>query len=244
MKKETWITSFLLVFVWTLAAYALDNEFLLPGPFDVVQSMIEQISRPDFITILFSTTCRTLMGCVISLICGALLGVICGNSTKAKSLFEPVFQLIKTIPNITYILIILIWLGQENSVSVIVFCILFPVFYGQFVLRTEMILSQTHDLFVIYPVSLKDKWLKVQIPMLLPEVFSSLKTGIGMGFKVCVMAEILGQVSAGIGRQMNIGRLNLDLPSVFGWTLWLILISVVLQKAIDFVQKLTYRKST
>ena len=59
MKKETWITSFLLVFVWTLAAYALDNEFLLPGPFDVVQSMIEQISRPDFIMILVSTVCRT-----------------------------------------------------------------------------------------------------------------------------------------------------------------------------------------
>ncbi|MBR5207508.1 MAG: ABC transporter permease, partial [Erysipelotrichaceae bacterium] len=64
------------------------------------------------------------------------------------------------------------------------------------------------------------------------------------GFKVCVMAEILGQVSAGIGRQMNIGRLNLDLASVFGWTLWLILISYGLQKIIEIVQKITYRKST
>ncbi len=244
MKKETWLTSLLLVFVWALTAYALDNEFLLPGPFDVVQSMIEQIRRPDFIVILFSTVYRTLTGCVVSLICGAMLGILCGNCPKVKSLFEPVHQLIKTIPNITYILIILIWLGQENSVSVIVFCILFPVFYGQFLLRTEMILIQIRDLFVIYPVSLKDKWLKVQLPMLLPEVFSSLTTGIGMGFKVCVMAEILGQVSAGIGRQMNIGRLNLDLASVFGWTLWLILISYGLQKIIEIVQKITYRKST
>ena len=244
MKKETWITSLLLVFVWALTAYALDNEFLLPGPFDVVHSMIEQIRRPDFIVILFSTVYRTLTGCVVSLICGAMLGILCGNCPKVKSLFEPVHQLIKTIPNITYILIILIWLGQENSVSVIVFCILFPVFYGQFLLRTEMILIQTRDLFVIYPVSLKDKWLKVQLPMLLPEVFSSLATGIGMGFKVCVMAEILGQVSAGIGRQMNIGRLNLDLASVFGWTMWLILVSYGLQKIIEIVQKITYRKST
>ncbi len=244
MKKETWMTSLLLIFVWTLAAFVLNNEFLLPGPFDVAHSMIEQIRRPDFIVILFSTACRSLIGCVVSLIFGALLGIMNGNFPKAKNLFEPVYQIIKTIPNITYILIILIWLGQEKSVSVIVFCILFPVFYGQFLVRTETILKQTHDLFVIYPVSLKDKWLKIQLPMLLPEVFSSFKTGIGMGFKVCVMAEILGQVGAGIGRQMNIGRLNLDLASVFGWTLWMILISVVLQKSIDFVQKLTYRKST
>lgn len=242
MKKETWMTSLLLVFLWGLAAFVLDNEFLLPGPFDVVRSMIEHLNRPDFFSILYSTTCRTLIGCLVSLICGSMLGVLCGNCPRVKSFFEPVHQLIKTIPNITYILIVLIWLGQERSVSVIVFCILFPVFYGQFLVRTELILKQIQDLFVVYPVSLKEKWLKVQIPILLPELFSSLKTGIGMGFKVCVMAEILGQVGVGIGRQMNIGRLNLDLASVFGWTLWLILVSVLLQKSIDFVQKLTYRK--
>ena len=243
MKKETWTTTFLLILIWFLVAFLIDNQFLLPGPFDVLKSMIEQFNRPDFFVILFSTTGRTLSGCFFSLFLGATFGLVCGNSLRLKHFFEPVHQLIKTIPNITYILILLIWLGQERSVSVIVFCILFPMFYGQFVQRTEMMIKQTHDLFEIYPISVVEKWMMVLFPMLSSEVFSSLKTGIGMGFKVCVMAEILGQVSAGIGRQMNIGRLNLDLASVFGWTIWLILMSLLLQKIVDFVQKITYRKS-
>ena len=242
MKKETWTTTLLLILIWFLASFFINNEFLLPGPFDVVRSMIEQLTRPDFFNVLLSTSVRTLSGCFMSLVFGAMLGIMSGNSVKLKHFFEPLHQLIKTIPNITYILILLIWFGQERSVSVIVFCILFPVFYGQFVQRAEMVLKQTHDLFEIYPISVSDKWMKVLFPMLSSEVFSSLKTGIGMGFKVCVMAEILGQVSAGIGRQMNIGRLNLDLASVFAWTIWLILISLILQKTVDFVQKITYRK--
>jgi len=63
-----------------------------------------------------------------------------------------------------------------------------------------------------------------------------------MGFKVCVMAEILSQVKTGIGRQMNIGRLNLEIASVFGWTLWLLMLSAFLQFLVHIVQKLTCEK--
>lgn len=242
MKKETWITTIFITAVWFLAAFIFDNEFLLPGPFDVVCSMIQQLQRPDFLSTLLMTSLRTVYGCALSLLMGALLGICCGCVPVMRRLFEPVHQIIKTIPNITYILLILIWLGQENSVSVIVFCILFPGFYSQFLIRTEAILEQTHDIFEIYPVSFIDRWFKILFPMLAKDGFAAAKTGIGLGFKVCVMAEILGQVSVGIGRQMNYARLHLDLASVFGWTLWLILVSILLQRAIDFVQKITYRK--
>ena len=78
--------------------------------------------------------------------------------------------------------------------------------------------------------------------MLIPDIFEALKTGVGMGFKVCVMAEILSQVRIGIGREMNYGRLNLDISSVFAWTILLILISTLLQKLLDIVQKITIKK--
>ena len=241
MKKETWISTGVLLILWFLASLAFDNEFLLPGPFDVVTSMINQIQRPDFLSSIFMSTFRTLYGCALSLFAGAFLGICCGKISLLKQLFEPVHQIIKTIPNITYMLLILIWLGQEKSVSVIVFCLLFPSFYSQFLTRTETLLEELHDLLQIYPVSTHDLWVKVLLPNLSKEVFSALKTGIGMGFKICVMAEILGQVGIGIGRQMNYARLHLELASVFGWTIWLVFISVILQKFVDFVQKITYK---
>jgi len=78
--------------------------------------------------------------------------------------------------------------------------------------------------------------------MLKNEFFESLKTGIGLGVKVCVMAEILSQVKTGIGKEMNISRLNLDISSVFGWTCWLMIVSVLIQLIISIVQKITNHK--
>ncbi len=242
MKKETFVTSFLILIFWQLFSFVLNNEFLLPGPFDVVCSMIELLHRPDFSQIVISTSLRTLSACMISLAAASVLGIAGGLIPSFARYFAPVHQLVKTIPNITYMILILIWMGQERSVSIIVFFILFPVFYAQFLHSTQSIHQKINELLMIYPISLKEKWLRVIVPMLIPEFFNALKTGVGMGFKVCVMAEILSQVKQGIGRQMNIGRLNLDLASVFAWTLWLILISSLLQLIIQYVQKFTCEK--
>ncbi|MBQ7888136.1 MAG: ABC transporter permease subunit [Erysipelotrichaceae bacterium] len=242
MKKESLLTILIFGSIWFLMSVMLNNSILLPGPFDVFKSLILELFNPDFVLVVCSTIGRTLFGCVLSLVFGCLLGICAGNSIQFKSLFSPVHQLLKTIPNITYMILMLIWLGQENSVVVIIFFILFPFFYSQFLLRTETIQSQTFDLLEIYPVTTYEKIFRIYMPMLIPDIFEALKTGVGMGFKVCVMAEILSQVRIGIGREMNYGRLNLDISSVFAWTILLILISTLLQKLLDIVQKITIKK--
>ena len=242
MKKETFVTSALLIILWQILAVCINNEFLIPAPFQVLTAMFYHLQRPDFFTIVFNTSLRTIFACMISLLMGGSFGIFSGLYPLFHRFFSPVHQLIKTIPNITYMILILIWMGQEKSVSIIVFFILFPVFYAEFFHRTQTIHQDIRELLMIYPVSFKDKWLHVILPMLVPEIFSALQTGIGMGFKVCVMAEILSQVKQGIGRQMNIGRLNLDLASVFAWTIWLLLISSLLQFFVRVVQKLTCEK--
>lgn len=243
MKKESWLTCVFLLIGWTLFSLLIDNNVLLPTPLEVLEAMWIQMLRQDFLAIILSTSYRVIKGCLLSLMCAGLLGILSANFKPLERFFAPTHQLIKTIPNITYMILILIWLGHENSVTVIVFCILFPVFYAEFLQRTRQITENTCDLLKIYPVSWQEKIFKIDLPMLLPEVFCAVDTGIGMGFKICVMAEILGQVKTGIGRQMNYARLNLDLASVFGWTLWLMLISFALCQLLRFVSKITCRKS-
>ena len=242
MKKHSLVTILILLVAWQMSAIYFQNDVLLPGPIDVAAAMFHQAQRDDFVFVLFHTALRTLIGCFVSLLTAGALGVAGGINFTFKSFFSPIHHLIKTIPNITYMILILIWLGQEKSVTVIVFFILFPVFYAEFLHQTEVIQCKINDLLTIYPVTVKEKWMNIILPMLLPEIFNSLKTGIGMGFKVCVMAEILSQVKTGIGRQMNIGRLNLEIASVFGWTLWLLMLSAFLQFLVHIVQKLTCEK--
>ena len=68
----------------------------------------------------------------------------------------------------------------------------------------------------------------VRLPMLRPFIRGSLLSGIGLAFKVGVMAEILGQVSYGIGRELQYCRTDLDMVGIFAWTGWIIFILIIL----------------
>ena len=67
----------------------------------------------------------------------------------------------------------------------------------------------------------------VYLPLLRPAITASLCTGIAMAFKVGVMSEILGQVPYGVGRQMQLARLNFELEQVMAWTGWIIIVLAV-----------------
>ena len=126
---------------------------------------------------------------------------------------------------------VLVWLGSEGSVTVIVFLILFPVLYSQIVSGMMSINPELLDVSRMYPETFLNRLTKVILPMLWPSLMEGIKTALSLGFKVGVMAEILGQVQTGIGQQLYLGRINLDMVAIFAWTGWMILLSVL----IDFI---------
>ena len=65
------------------------------------------------------------------------------------------------------------------------------------------------------------------IPLLKPALGSALISITSLGFKVGVMAEILSQVRGGIGRNMQIAKLNVDLASLLAWTIWFLIVVAV-----------------
>ena len=88
---------------------------------------------------------------------------------------------------------------------------------------------------IVYEQPLWYQIIKVKIPLLYSYLIASFSSGIGLAFKVGVMAEILGQVNNGIGKKLQWSYLNIDMIGVFAWTLWLILLLLVLEKGIVYL---------
>ena len=89
------------------------------------------------------------------------------------------------------------------------------------------------DVLKIYPKGRMETFFRVYLPLLRPAVSASICNGIAMAFKVGVMAEILGQVPFGVGRQMQLARLNFDLVSVMAWTGWIIILLYVCDRLLQ-----------
>lgn len=234
MKKSGIILSVIVLLgAWQFAAFSIDNDFLMPYPRDVFMNMIQQCQDSSFYIIVFHTLFRSLTGLFIAFLCAILCALLSYIIPFIASLLSPVILLAKSIPNISYIIIILVWFGSESSSMIIPFLILFPMIYTNLYQGITNLDQDTRDVMRLYPQTFWLMLKKVYFPLLLPAINTSLTNGLGLAFKVGVMAEIIGQVQTGIGRQLNIARLNMDMTEIFAWTIWIILLLAL----VDYIKK-------
>ena len=228
MKKEHGITIIVMVILYTLASFAVNNRVLLPMTTDVLARFAGLFVKPEFYSAICATTFRVLAGTLLSLAAAAVLSILSAEYESFARYFAPVHVLSKTIPNISYIILALIWLGSEGAIMLVTFLILFPVYYNslyQALTSEEPVLKQMQ---MIYRESFFNKLRIRTLPMLMPVILQTSKTAVSLGFKVGIMAEILGSAQTGIGRAVNFCRLDLDTAGIFAWTIVIILISVMI----------------
>ena len=236
MKKEHVFSVVVLLCIWQIAAMRVGNDILIPYPLQTLSATLQLLGSSAFYKAVGLTLFRVAKGFILSLMCALIISILSDRFPLFRDLFHPVLVIFRTIPNISYIVMALIWLGAEGAVSAVSFMILFPVFCNAFTNRlegTDRILKEAERL---YPETF---WYRLRyriLPELWPEILATGKTAAGLGLKVGIMAEILGQVRAGIGRSMNYARLNLDTPVIVAWTIVIIAISVIIDRIFSWLQ--------
>lgn len=237
LKREYFASFALMLVVWIIVAAAVGNDILIPYPADVLKQVCALAVSSSAWRSILATSVRVLKGSFLSF-AAALIAAVCADASRtADRLFAPLAVLANTVPNISYIIIALIWLGSEGAVSMVTFMILFPLFFNSFRNRLVSVAGELGDVRSIYPETFLARTWKVTLPMLYQEMILSAKTGISMGLKVGVMAEILGSVRIGIGRQMSYAKANLDTTGLIAWTVIIILLSVMVNLAFDLLLK-------
>lgn len=237
MKKKAPLTLIVILLFWCVIASMVDNPYIMPKPFDVFSLMFTQTRNASFYQAIAFTVYRSVSGLIIAFVLALVIGLLAGLHRRVEDLFSPIYLLTKSIPNISYILIALIWTNNETAVKIISFMILFPMFYSNIVSGIHQIDRDLIDVTKIYP----EKWyrmiFRVYLPCIETYLLASLSNGMGLAFKVGVMAEILGSVSPGIGRQFQLCRIDSNMIGIFAWTIWIILILYLIEFLIKWIHR-------
>lgn len=225
MKKEHLITCFILLIVWQCGAMAVQNDILIPGVGQTLMYLWGMLQTARFYQAVGASIFRIFCGWAFSLITALVLSILCSLYPRFRLFFEPLHILSRTIPNVSYIIIALIWLGSEGAVMLVSFLILFPIFMNGFLNRLDAESAECRDAQTVYPETVYVRITKKILPELAGEILSTGRTAASMGFKVGVMAEILGSVPRGIGRQINYCRMDLNTAGILAWTVVLIVLA-------------------
>ena len=227
-------SAFLLFLLWWLLAVWMDNDFIIPYPLDVLKLMGAQLQSAAFYQSTLVTLLRSWGGLLAAFVLAGWCAFLSYRMPAFHDLFYPILLLTRSVPNISYIIVILLWFGSESSAAIVSFLIIFPTIYSSLYSGLQHMDENLKRVVQLYPESRWYLLRRVYLPLLSSSIQASLSNGISLTFKVGVMSEIMGQVPMGIGRQMNLCRLTSDMTGVFAWTGWIILILLLMDALLHF----------
>jgi NitT/TauT family transport system permease protein len=192
--------------------------FVLPSPMRTFQEIAAIVHGPVFRDVAMQTCARTFLGFALAAGLGGLAGAVAGFSFAALRLLKPVVAVILGIPQISWIILVMIWFGATGTTPVIAVTIAaLPVSFAG---ALEGVATRDRSLDAmarVYGVGPLRRFTSITLPHLLSYLFPAWTITAGTAWKVAVMAELLAN-AGGFGGELATARTLFDIPQVTAWT--------------------------
>lgn len=185
-----------------------DPKSPLPGPLTVIDQTWELIINPFYDgggtdkglgwQILASLQ-RVAVGYSLSALVGIIIGTIIGSNRLLYEAFDPIFQLLRTVPPLAWLPIALAVFKDSNPAGLFVIFItaIWPIIYNTAV-GVQQVPQDYKNVARVLQLSRSEYFIQILIPSTVPFVFTGLRIGIGLAWLAIVAAEML-RGDTGIG---------------------------------------------
>lgn len=189
-----------LAIIWEILVRAgLANGRLMPPPSVVGATLWQLAISGELWTHAAATLWRVGAGFGIGAAVGTALGALTGALPLARGLLDPTLQALRAIPSIAWVPLFILWFGifEASKVALIAVGVFFPVYLGvaAAILSIDRKIVEVGRVFRLGRLAMVRR---VLLPAILPDWFTALRGGLGLGFMFVVAAEIMG-ASEGLG---------------------------------------------
>ncbi|MFP4077619.1 MAG: ABC transporter permease [Candidatus Izemoplasmataceae bacterium] len=234
--KNRWLpvaTVLFIILLWQIQAFRIGNSTLFPYPVDAFNALMDLLGSVSTYQIIGLSMMRLVLSAGISSLLGIAIGVLAGLKPDVGRILSPVVSTLRTLPVASLIVVILILFGQQFSLYVITFLMLFPINYEG---AKEGILTIDQSLEEVMTIETSNRFkgvFLVRIPLAFSHIKTAFLQSIGLGFKVLVVAEFIAQTPRSLGHALYMGKITLAYDQVFAWTILLIVIVISIEHFIN-----------
>ena len=218
--------------VWQLAAAAVGQELLLPGPAAVGRRLLELAAGAVFWQTALASLLRIFGGLLLGVALGALLAGLAAWVPLLDWVLTPAVKVVRATPVASFILLVYLWVERGRVPGLISALMVLPVVWGNVTRGIAETDPQLLELARAYGFGRGRTLRRIYIPSVLPYFASGCRTALGLAWKAGVAAEVLCQPQNAIGTQIYNTKYYLETPSLFAWTLVVIALSFLLEWAV------------
>ena len=216
---------FFWLILWWLLSITINQPLLLVSPIIVFNKIINIILSNSFITIIISSISKITIGLFSATLTGIIFAYISNKNKYIKPLISSLILTIKSIPVASIIILILIWVSSANISIIISYMMVLPIIYQNILIAFDNLDNKLIEMANIFNINKYIKYRYIYISQLLPYFTSATITSIGFSFKAGIAAEIIGLPTNSIGTSLYESKIFFDIPSLFAWTIIIIILS-------------------
>jgi nitrate/nitrite transport system permease protein len=229
-----------------------DPASLFPGPMTIWTESRELIVNPFFdrggvdrglFWHVLTSLSRVAIGFSLAAVIGVLFGVWVGASKWARRAFDPMFQVLRTVPPLAWLPISLALFREAHPSALFVIFVtsIWPV-----IINTAVGIRNLPQDYVnvgrVLRLSPVEMFFRIMAPAATPYIFTGLRIGIGMSWLAIVASEmLLGGVGIGffIWDQYNASRIS----DIVVALIWVGLVGYALDRLVALLGHLASRGS-
>jgi taurine transport system permease protein len=191
------ITALALIALWSvITGMGWVKPLFLPSPAAVWQkfllAMTEGVSNSTLIQHTAASLGRVLGAFLFALVTAVPVGILMGVNRVVRGLFDPIIEFYRPLPPLAYLPLIIIWfgIGEFPKIFLIYLAIFAPMAIAARAGVRSVSIEQIHAAYAMGATRAQVIF-QVILRAAMPEIFTGMRIGIGVGWTTLVAAEMV-----------------------------------------------------
>lgn len=227
------------ILIWQLIYNGVGKDVIVPSPYNTWARIKELVATQEFWEITWDSVKRILLGYLCGVGLGLFLAVVTYTSKFLYVLLKPLISIARATPVASLTIILVVWVTNQKVPLFIVGLMVFPIIWAntyEGIKNTDKKLLQMSKSF---SVGVLKRLFHIYFPSVYPYFIAGASTALGLAWKSGIAAEILGSTQNSVGQQINDAKVMLDSEGKFAWTIVVVLLSILFERALVLLLKHT-----
>ncbi len=228
--------------VWEICARFIDLEFVLPTVTATASALLTLMGTKEFYITVLSSLIRIFASFILGVIAAIILAILSIKFKAFKVMIMPLMTVAKSTPVAVIILILWLMIGGANVPGAVAILMVLPVVWQNLIDGYDSIDNGLDEVCKIYEFGFLKRMKILVLPAVLKFFFPAIITASGLAWKAGIAAEVICITKNSIGKEIYNAKYILDGPNMFAYTIFVLILSYVIEKAIRFLVERMKRK--
>lgn len=210
---------------------------ILPSPMEVVGGIDSLLNDRGLVKSVFATLRRVFLGFGLAVLVGIPLGMAAGAWRPISATLAPLIMFGRNIPIAALIPLTMVWFGLEEGQKVMfIFLATFPFMFSDAAAEVNGIHERYVETGQTLGASSRQIFMKILVPLALPNIFTKLRHLFGLAFGYIMLAELIN-TDSGLGFLLRMSQRRGQTEHIFLILFIITLLAVVIDRGLAWFQR-------